>query len=171
MNADLADPLEAETLEAETLEAETLETDPLDRLGFLLARHGAIASSRVEHAFSLCGLTPRQGTTLILLGRSGNMSQRNVAGALEVDPSVLCGILNDLEAAHFVERRRDPADRRRHIVTITEAGSRVLAKTQDAIAEVEQELFADFAPEELSTLRGLLIRVRTSMSDLVCTEH
>ncbi|WP_351235811.1 MarR family winged helix-turn-helix transcriptional regulator [Streptomyces sp. NPDC002133] len=171
MNANAADSLEADSLEADTLEGETVEADPLDRLGFLLARHGAIASSRVEHAFALCGLTPRQGATLMLLGRSGNMSQRNVAGTLEVDPSVLCGILNDLEAAHFVERRRDPADRRRHIVTITEAGDRVLAKTQDAIDEVEQELFADFAPQELSTLRGLLIRVRTSKSDPVCTEH
>ncbi|MFD7444825.1 MarR family winged helix-turn-helix transcriptional regulator [Streptomyces sp. NPDC059909] len=150
---------------------DTLEADPLDRLGFLLARHGAIASARVEHAFSLCGLTPRQGATLMLLGKSGNMSQQGVAGALEVDPSILCGILNDLESAQFVERRRDPADRRRHIVTLTDAGSRVLAKVQEAITEVEQELFADFNPEELSTLRNLLIRVRTSKSDPVCLEH
>ncbi|MFF4232414.1 MarR family winged helix-turn-helix transcriptional regulator [Streptomyces sp. NPDC001820] len=148
----------------------THEAAPLDRLGFLLAWHGGIASSRVEHAFSLCGLTPRQGATLILLGRSGNMSQRGVAGALEVDPSILCGILNDLESAEFVERRRDPADRRRHIVTITEAGSRILEKAQDAIAEVEQELFADFTPEELTTLRNLLVRVRTSTSYPACTE-
>ncbi|MEV6654044.1 MarR family winged helix-turn-helix transcriptional regulator [Streptomyces sp. NPDC051219] len=151
--------------------ADTLETDPLDRLGFLLAQHGAIANSRMEHAFSLCGLTPRQAVTLMLLGKSGNMSQRGVAGALEVDPSVLCGILNDLESAQFVERRRDPADRRRHIVTITDAGSRVLAEAQEGIAEVEQELFADFTPEELKTLGNLLTRVRTSKSDHPCTEH
>ncbi|MFD7445923.1 MarR family winged helix-turn-helix transcriptional regulator [Streptomyces sp. NPDC059909] len=154
MNADLTD---------------TLEADPLDRLGFLLARHGAIAYARMEHAFTLCGLTPRQGTTLMLLGKSGHMSQKGMAGALEVDPSILCGILNDLEATHFVERRRDPADRRRHIVALTEEGDRVLAKAQEAITKVEQELFADFTPEELSTLRKLLARVRTSKSDTVCT--
>ncbi|RZB19692.1 MarR family transcriptional regulator [Streptomyces sp. F001] len=151
--------------------ADTLETDPLDRLGFLLARHGAIANSRMEHAFALCGLTPRQGVTLILLGRSGNMSQQGVAGALEVDPSVLCGILNDLESTQFVERRRDPADRRRHIVVITEEGSRVLAKAQEAIEKVERELFADLTAEELGTLRDLLSRVRTSKGDIPCTER
>ncbi|MFJ3310429.1 MarR family winged helix-turn-helix transcriptional regulator [Streptomyces sp. NPDC086549] len=147
----------------------TLEADPLHRLGFLLAQHGAIAHARMEHAFRLCGLTPRQGATLILLGESGHMSQKGVAEALEVDPSILCGILNDLEATRFIERRRDPADRRRHIVALTEEGNRVLTEAREAITAVEKELFADFTPEELSTLRELLIRVRTSKSDAVCT--
>ncbi|WP_037766984.1 MarR family winged helix-turn-helix transcriptional regulator [Streptomyces sp. 142MFCol3.1] len=153
----------------------TVEAEPLDRLGFLLARHGAIAYARTEHAFKQCGLTPRQGATLVLLGESGHMSQKGMAEVLEVDPSILCGILNDLEDTHFVERRRDPADRRRHIVALTDEGSRVLAQTQEAITAVEKELFADFTPEELTTLRNLLSRVRTpksvrtSGSEIVCT--
>ncbi|WP_351228580.1 MarR family winged helix-turn-helix transcriptional regulator [Streptomyces sp. NPDC002133] len=97
------------------------------------------------------------------------MSQKGVAGALEVDPSILCGILTDPEATHFIERRRDPADRRRHIVALTEEGSRVLAKAQEDMTAMEQELFADFTPEELPTLRKLLVRVRTSKSDVACT--
>jgi DNA-binding MarR family transcriptional regulator len=147
----------------------TVEAEPLDRLGFLLARHGAIAYARMEHAFKQCGLTPRQGATLVLLGESGHMSQKGMAEALEVDPSILCGILNDLENTHLLERRRDPADRRRHIVALTDEGGRTLDKAQDAITAVEEELFAGFTPEELSTLRSLLGRVRTPQSDSVCT--
>ncbi|MEU6709338.1 MarR family winged helix-turn-helix transcriptional regulator [Streptomyces wuyuanensis] len=151
--------------------AEVTESDPLDRLGFLLARNGAIANSRVHHAFETCGLAARQGTTLMLLGRSGFMSQQALAAALSVDPSVMVAILNDLESARLVERRRDPSDRRRHIVAITEAGRRQLAKAQEAVAEVEQGLFADLTPDEVAALRGLLARVRTSPSDEVCTEQ
>ncbi|MFJ5215482.1 MarR family winged helix-turn-helix transcriptional regulator [Streptomyces sp. NPDC088354] len=145
--------------------------DPLDRLGFLLVRHGAVARSRVHHAFAVCGLAPRQGTTLMLLGRSGDMSQQALAGELGVDPSIMVGILNDLESCHLVERRRDPADRRRHIVAITEAGGDTLTRVEKALHEVESELFADLAPEEISTLRGLLARVRTSSPvDSPCDE-
>ncbi|MEU4130585.1 MarR family winged helix-turn-helix transcriptional regulator [Streptomyces wuyuanensis] len=151
--------------------AEVTESDPLDRLGFLLARNGAIANSRVHHAFETCGLAARQGTTLMLLGKSGFMSQQALAAALSVDPSVMVAILNDLESARLVERRRDPSDRRRHIVAITEAGRRQLARAQEAVAEVEQGLFADLTPDEVAALRGLLARVRTSPSDEVCTEQ
>ncbi|MGW1888173.1 MarR family winged helix-turn-helix transcriptional regulator [Streptomyces sp. NPDC001970] len=144
-----------------------VESDPLDRLGFLLARHGAFAHSRVHHALASCGLTPRQGTTLMLVGTSGHMAQQALAAALEVDPSIMVGILNELESAQLVERRRDPSDRRRHIVAITDEGNRVLAKAQAAVSDVEQGLFADFAPEEIAALRSLLARVRTSSGDAV----
>ncbi|MCZ7456599.1 MarR family winged helix-turn-helix transcriptional regulator [Streptomyces sp. WMMC940] len=151
--------------------ADVTESDPLDRLGFLLARNGAIANSRVHHAFESCGLAARQGTTLMLLGKSGFMSQQALAAALSVDPSVMVAILNDLESAGLVERRRDPSDRRRHIVAITEAGRRQLVRAQEAVAEVEQGLFADLTPEEVASLRDLLARVRTTRSDEVCTEQ
>ncbi|MGW0082230.1 MarR family winged helix-turn-helix transcriptional regulator [Streptomyces sp. NPDC003393] len=147
------------------------ESDPLQRLGFLLARHGAIANSRVHHAFETCGLATRQGTTLMLLGTSGSMGQQALAAALEVDPSVLVGILNGLESAGLVERRRDTADRRRHIVAITDEGRCLLTKAQDAVTEVEQGLFADLSPEEITALRGLLAKVRTTPGDPVCTEQ
>ncbi|MEU4130469.1 MarR family winged helix-turn-helix transcriptional regulator [Streptomyces wuyuanensis] len=146
-------------------------SDPLDRLGFLLARHGAIANSRVHHAFETCGLALRQGTALMLLGTSGFMSQRTLAATLEVDPSIMVGILNDLESAHLVERRRDPSDRRRHIVAITQEGRCLLAKAQQAVTDVEEGLFADLAPEEITALRDLLARVRTSPRDPVCFEQ
>ncbi|MFD3453186.1 MarR family winged helix-turn-helix transcriptional regulator [Streptomyces sp. NPDC058691] len=146
------------------------ESDPLDRLCFLLARHGAVVRGRLHHAFAVCGLAPRQGSTLMLLGRSGDMSQQALAGELGVDPSIMVGILNDLESGHLVERRRDPADRRRHIVAITEAGTDTLTRVEKALQEVEHELFADLAPEEITTLRGLLARVRTSPADNPCDE-
>ncbi|MFD7229785.1 MarR family winged helix-turn-helix transcriptional regulator [Streptomyces sp. NPDC059881] len=146
------------------------ERDPLDRLGFLLARHGAITDSRVRHAFESCGLAPREGATLILLGKSGFMSQQALAAALEVDPSVMVGILNELESARLLERRRDPSDRRRHIVTVTEEGRRTLTKAHEAVADVERELFGDLSPEEIATLRGLLARIRTSPGDAACSE-
>jgi DNA-binding MarR family transcriptional regulator len=151
--------------------ADAADGDPLEQLGFLLARHGAIANSRVQGAFASCGLASRQAATLMLLGKCGFMSQQALVAALEVDPSIMVAILNDLESAQLVERRRDPSDRRRHIVAITDEGRRVMAKAQDAVNEVEQGLFGDFSPEEIVVLRGLLARVRTSPGDPACSEE
>ena len=66
--------------------------------------------------------------------------------------------LNELEAAGRVERRRDPADRRRHLVAITEAGRTALDGAERAQATIEDEVLAALGAEERATLRRLLRR-------------
>jgi DNA-binding MarR family transcriptional regulator len=142
----------------------------MDRLGFLLARHGAIANVRMREALGLTGLAPRHGMTLMHLAENGPMSQQALAHTLGVDPSVLVGLLNDLERGDLAQRRRDPADRRRHIVQITTHGSEIVGKVEEALAGVEGDLFADLAGDEIDQLQRLLGRVRTSVDDPACTE-
>lgn len=139
-----------------------------DRLGFLLARHGAIADVRMRQALGASGLKHRAGVVLLYLAESGRMSQRALIEALGVDPSVLVAILNDLERDGLIERRRDPNDRRRHIVEITPAGAAMLARMEEAIATVERELFADLDADELARLHALLSRVATRPDDPIC---
>lgn len=100
----------------------------------------------------------------------GPISQRALADRLEVDPSVLVGVLNDLEGEGLAERRRDPADRRRHNVGITPAGQTALAKTNAALDEVEDGMFAGLSAQERDHLRALLDRVNTSADDFDCGE-
>ncbi|MFM9699999.1 MarR family transcriptional regulator [Streptomyces europaeiscabiei] len=92
----------------------------------------------------------------------GQVGQRDLGALLRTDPSVLVTLLNTLEDRDLVRRRRDPADRRRHIVEITEAGTAAASKLDAAIGCVEGELFADLTPQERETLRSLLARVRTT---------
>ena len=79
---------------------------------------------------------------------------------LGVDPSVLVAILNDLEGNGFAERRRDPSDRRRHIVEMSDKGRAVLDDVDRAVDAVEHELLADLTPTEVDQLRHLLAKVR-----------
>ncbi|WP_424187254.1 MarR family winged helix-turn-helix transcriptional regulator [Actinokineospora sp. G85] len=135
--------------------------DPMDRLGLLLAQHGAGTDTRIRAALGVTGLTPRQAMTLMFLGR-GPTSQQALVDMLEVDPSVLVSILNDLERGGQATRRRDPADRRRHIVEITPEGLAALRATGVALDAVEEELFADFSARERATLHKLLNKIRTA---------
>jgi DNA-binding MarR family transcriptional regulator len=137
----------------------------VDRLGFLLARDGAITNARMRQALSLIGLTPRHGMALVHLAENGPMGQQALIEALGVDPSVLVALLNDLERDGLVQRRRDPADRRRHIVQITSSGSAAVAKVDAAITAVECDLFADLTEDEMTQLQRMLARVRTTPHD------
>ncbi|MEV6862366.1 MarR family winged helix-turn-helix transcriptional regulator [Streptosporangium subroseum] len=143
----------------------------LDRIGFLLARHGAITDGRIRQALGVAGLTTRQSMTLMHLAQAGRMSQQALIEALGVDPSVLVAVLNDLERDGLAVRHRDPADRRRHIVEITPGGSEALTRVKHALAAVERELFADLDDDEIARLRELLARVRTAPDDPLCAGH
>ncbi|MFE4755036.1 MarR family winged helix-turn-helix transcriptional regulator [Streptomyces mirabilis] len=142
-------------------------TRPLDRLGLLLAWHGRITDAWIRRAFSTAGLTPRHAMTLMHLGVAP-MSQQSLIDKLDVDPSVLVTILNDLEGEDLVHRRRDPADRRRHIVEITPDGSATLSTLDTALTKVESELFADLSQDERTTLRDLLNRTAAHSGDYEC---
>ncbi|MEU6658298.1 MarR family transcriptional regulator [Streptomyces sp. NPDC046821] len=100
----------------------------------------------------------------------GATSQRELAAAMEVDPSQLVAILNELESAELCERRRDPADRRRHIVEITPAGREALERVDEAVSEAERELFGDLTDAEQALLRSLLDRVVVDPSTHECGE-
>src|SRR4051812_27760864 len=134
---------------------------PESRLSLLLARHGGITDARMREALTTSGVTPRHAIVLMHLD-GGQFSQRDLGARLGVDPSVLVALLNALEERDLVRRRRDPTDRRRHIVEITEAGAAAVTKLDAAIGRVEDELFADLTPQERDTLHSLLARVRTT---------
>lgn len=142
---------------------------PPQRLGLLLAWHGAVTQTRMKKALSTAGLTPRHAMTLMHL-EDGPISQRALAERLEVDPSVLVGILNDLEGDGLAERRRDPADRRRHNVAITDAGAAALGRTNAALDAVEHGLFAGLSEGEREVLRGLLTRIDAGGDEFECQE-
>jgi DNA-binding MarR family transcriptional regulator len=75
-----------------------------------------------------------------------------------LDPNSLVLLLNDLEAAGLAFRRRDPADRRRHIVELTAAGSGEVAQTFSQLRVVEDQLFKALTAAERTTLYGMLSR-------------
>jgi DNA-binding MarR family transcriptional regulator len=139
-----------------------------DRLVFLLAQHGMSTASRIRQAFGATGLTFKTGMALMYLS-GGPASQQSLIERLAVDPSVVVAILNDLERDGLAQRRRHPADRRRHIVALTEAGTGTLATVEKVLTELEQELFTDLTEAETAQLRTILGKLHSGF-DETCTE-
>ena len=85
--------------------------------------------------------------------------QQQLCESLWLDPNNCVLLLNELEEMGYVERRRDPADRRRHMVDITDEGRVALERAERAQEEIGDELLSALSDEERGTLRSLLSRV------------
>jgi DNA-binding MarR family transcriptional regulator len=144
-------------------EAQTqAQPELLQRAGFLLAQLGRAVTRQYRCALSPIGLKPRETQALLRLRDHGAMSQQALGVALDIDASNLVALLNDLEVESLISRRRDPEDRRRHVVEISKRGTRLLDEVERAAAGVEDEFFAALDEDERVALRGLLARVARS---------
>src|ERR1700687_4380446 len=93
----------------------------------------------------------------------GSVSQQELESVLMIDANSVVLYLNELEAAGYSVRRRDPNDRRRHLVEITDAGRTAVDRAEEGRAKIEDEVLAALSPDELETLRKLLRRVLDSL--------
>jgi DNA-binding MarR family transcriptional regulator len=120
-----------------------------------LARVGRRAA---EATMSPGGLRPRHLIALKLLSEQGPVSQQDLTDALSLDPSNVVGLLNELEEHELITRRRDRADRRRHIVELSARGEEELGLAYARFRLVEDDLLSALSEEERATLYDLLVR-------------
>ena len=104
----------------------------------------------------LLGQTLKELAALSYLRDYHQPTQQQLTEGLCIDTNYCVMLLNDLEASGLVERRRDPADRRRHIVTMTEQGRKALSRAEAAQQTLEDEILGGLNAEERSTLAHLL---------------
>jgi DNA-binding MarR family transcriptional regulator len=107
----------------------------------------------------LLGMRFKPYMTLGYVRDHPGITQQELESALFMDANSVVLILNELEAAQFSVRRRDPSDRRRHIVEVTPAGRRALERADKARDSLEDEVLGTLSGEERKTLRRLLERV------------
>jgi len=131
-----------------------------------LARVGRRAA---EISMAPDGLRPRHLIALRLISEQGPVGQQGLADALSLDPSNVVGLLNELEERGLITRRRDPADRRRHIVELSANGQGELACTDARLSQVEDELLSGLSAEERETLYHLLVRAVGVKTPSSCT--
>jgi DNA-binding MarR family transcriptional regulator len=143
----------------------TTETEPrkpalhfAPTTGMLLVKLGRVVEARFKEALKPTELTPKHLGVLFEV-RANPTSQQLLCETIDVDASKLVGILNDLEDDGLIVRRRDPQDRRRHIVELTKEAQTRLAKAEKLAKSVEEEFFAGLDEDERAQLRLLLARV------------
>ena len=113
-------------------------------------------------ALARVGTGIKQQAALDVLTEEGPMSQQRLGQRLGIDRTTIVTVVDDLENAGLVERTRDRADRRAHIVTPTRSGQTKQRHGHRAVQEAERALLPGFTDDERRTLIGLLARALTS---------
>ena len=125
----------------------------------LMKRLAMLQKDRAVGAFEETGLSPYHYAVLALLEEEPPETQAMIADALGYDRSHLVGILDELEERSLIERKRDPGDRRRHLVTLTPDGKRTATKLRAIVTKLEDEFLAPLDDEERKSLHRLLLRL------------
>jgi len=126
---------------------------------FLLKRLGYAAKERSLAAYEREGLHPYHFAVLIALEAGPHETQGAIADVLGYDRGQLVGLLDELEEKGLLERRRDPKDRRRHLVQLTAEGKRKLRRLRTLAREIEDEFLSPLSGPERDELHALLLRL------------
>ena len=124
---------------------------------FLLKRLGMKAKEESYEAYSEAGVHPYHYAILATLAEGERETQGAIADALDYDRGQLVGLLDELEEAGLVERRRDPEDRRRQVVVMTPAGRKMLTKMRALARRLDEEFLTPLTPQQQGQLRQLLL--------------
>ena len=134
---------------------------------FLLKRLGFAAKDRSHAAFEGTGLSAFHFAVLALLEEDPRETQAMIADALGYDRSHIVRLLDELEERELVVRKRDPEDRRRHVVKLTVDGRAMLRRLRAVVRQLEDDFLAPLDAEQREALHGLLATL-TSHHDPRC---
>ena len=118
-----------------------------ERPALLMVKLGNEIAARADDPLAAMGLSGRQYMVLAVLSPGAPPSQLELAGLCGLLPAQIVPVIDELERRGFVERQRSEADRRRSVVTLTEAGQEILDRA-DALG---REL-VDGLEEEAKTI-------------------
>ena len=133
--------------------------------GFLLARVGTESRRRWTRALAQLGLRPSHYGVLMALAAVGAVSQQGLSEVVGIDPRNAVPVLDELEGRSLVTRDRDPRDRRRHSLRLTDAGRQTMRRLQSLGETAERELLAPLSEAERAQLNALLLKLLPIVSD------
>jgi DNA-binding MarR family transcriptional regulator len=126
------------------------------RLAGLLKRAQALLLEAYAPALAPFAVDGRELAVLALLATAGASSQQEVSRRLGIDRTTMVALVDALAARGLVRREPDPADRRKNLVELTDAGRATARGAGPAVDRVEAAFLAPLPPADRDRLRALL---------------
>jgi DNA-binding MarR family transcriptional regulator len=137
----------------------------MTHIGYLLADNSRLARWAFDQQVREIGVTGPQARLLLILSRLSGENQGYYAEKLEVEPITLCRMVDRLEEAGMVERRRDPTDRRAWQLHLTQKSQKIVAKLQLSVDALVEDMLCGLTSEEREEFARLLKAVGTNLSE------
>ena len=133
-------------------------------LGLHLTRISRTVSRAFDDTLAEAGGSLPVWLVLISLKSRQLASQRELAEEVGIQGATLTHHLDTMESAGLVTRRRDPANRRLHLVELTPVGDALFLRLRDAAAAFDRRLRGGLSEDEVGQLEALLTRLRDNVS-------
>jgi MarR family transcriptional regulator for hemolysin len=98
----------------------------------------------------------------VMSGRAGN--QRELAEAVGIQGATLTHHLNAMEADGLLTRRRDPTNRRIHLVELTGSGTELFRRLRAAAVAHDKQLRSGLTGQDIEHLEAVLDRMRGNVA-------
>ena len=135
-----------------------------DSLGFLISDVSRLMRRRFDERAREVGATRAQWRTLTTLSRNEGLNQGALADLLEVEPITLCRMIDRLEEAGLVERRRDPADRRAWLIFLTPKAHPLISQLRGLADGMIEEALNGLDETRRAALMETLGAIRTNLN-------
>lgn len=126
---------------------------------FRLGALGAMANELFAARIAAHQLKPKHVGLMVVLDTARASSQLEIATVMGVAPSMVVALADHLHELGAIQRVRDPADRRRQVLTLTERGRELLTLCGELAQSADAEFAADLTTAERAVLTGLLDRL------------
>jgi MarR family transcriptional regulator for hemolysin len=133
-------------------------------IGLDLARVARVVSRAFDDALAAAGGSLPVWLVLISLKAQRSPNQRQMAEAIGIQGATLTHHLNAMEVDGLVTRRRDPANRRVHVVEVTEAGEALFQRLRAAAVGFDRQLRAGLRDDDVATFTRVLHRLQDNVA-------
>lgn len=134
-------------------------------IGLRLAGTARVVGRAFDEALAAAGGTTPIWLILISLKSRQLGNQRELAEAVGIQGATLTHHLNAMEKDGLVTRRRDPGNRRVHVVELTEEGDRMFHRLREVAMSFDSRLRADLSDEQAAVFEEVLARLERNVRD------
>jgi DNA-binding MarR family transcriptional regulator len=127
--------------------------------GFLIAKAHVLFHERADRALGRGELGIKHFGCLSVIADEGPLSQQVLCARMRVDRTTMVAVVDELEAAGLVERRRNPDDRRAYALEATDPGRAWIAEKRGALMAAQDELLSVLSEAERRRLVASLQRL------------
>jgi DNA-binding MarR family transcriptional regulator len=138
-------------------------TPPFQGIAYLLSTLGYESSRRFKQALEPLDLEPRHFAVLRAIDYDDGQPQQALAQRLQIPPSRMVAIVDELEDRGLLERRPDPDDRRVRTLHVTAAGHTLLEQAFALAVEHDQKVASVLDEQERAQLREYLQRIAAAL--------
>jgi MarR family transcriptional regulator, lower aerobic nicotinate degradation pathway regulator len=126
---------------------------------WLITRAHAHSHRLIAEGFAAADSRGYHYRLLAALEEFGPASQAELGRRTGIDRSDVVAALNELADRGFIERKPDPDDARRNVITITPAGNKQRRRLDKVLAGVQEKLLAPLSAADRTKFVRLLTRL------------